>query len=379
MELFFGIIIGLLILVFLVNVHELGHAFAARRNGVVVEEFGIGLPPKAWGKKLKNGILFTLNWLPLGGFVKLQGENDAANKKGDYGSATVFQKTKILFAGVAANWLVAVVLLTILAVIGLPKVLPNQISIPNDTQIISKPVEITNVTPDYPASISGLKTGDGIIKFAGQNVSSIDSLLNQIKQNKGKDVVVVYKRNNLEQSVKVRLRNNVKKEILGVGFGQREFIKSTWSAPIVGIATTAQFTWVTLQGVGNLVGGFVHGLVLQFSPDSSVRQQASSELKTVGDSVAGPVGIIGKIFPAAEQAGFVQLVFLTAVISLSLAVMNILPIPALDGGRWAMLVVFRLFKKKLTKEREEKIQTIGFSVLIGLVILVTIVDVTKFF
>jgi regulator of sigma E protease len=123
----------------------------------------------------------------------------------------------------------------------------------------------------------------------------------------------------------------------------------------------------------------VHGLVLQFSPDSSVRQQASSELKTVGDSVAGPVGIIGKIFPAAEQAGFVQLVFLTAVISLSLAVMNILPIPALDGGRWAMLVVFRLFKKKLTKEREEKIQTIGFSVLIGLVILVTIVDVTKFF
>ena len=81
MELIFGIITGLLILVFLVVVHELGHAVVARRNGVVVEEFGIGFPPKAWGKKLKNGVLFTVNWLPLGGFVKLQGENDAAHKK----------------------------------------------------------------------------------------------------------------------------------------------------------------------------------------------------------------------------------------------------------------------------------------------------------
>ena len=107
---------------------------------------------------------------------------------------------------------------------------------------------------------------------------------------------------------------------------QRETIKASWSAPIVGIGTTAQFTWVTLQGVGNLVGGLVHGLVLQLSPNSLVRQKASSELNTVSSSVAGPVGIIGTIFPAAEQAGLIQLIFLTAIISLSLAVMNVLPI-----------------------------------------------------
>lgn len=105
-----GILIGLIVLVILVTVHELGHAIVARRNGVVVEEFGIGFPPKAWGKKLKNGILLTLNWLPLGGFVKLQGEHDAASKKGDYGAATFWQKTKILLAGVVINWLVAVLL-----------------------------------------------------------------------------------------------------------------------------------------------------------------------------------------------------------------------------------------------------------------------------
>jgi regulator of sigma E protease len=86
-----GILIGLIVLVLLVSVHELGHAIVARRNGVVVEEFGIGFPPRAWAKKLKNGILFTLNWLPIGGFVKLQGEHDAANKKGDYGAATFWQ------------------------------------------------------------------------------------------------------------------------------------------------------------------------------------------------------------------------------------------------------------------------------------------------
>src|ERR1035437_1069413 len=108
MELIFGVALGLAVLVFLVVVHELGHAIIARRNGVAVEEFGIGFPPLAWSRKLKNGVLFSLNWLPLGGFVKLQGEHDAARGKGDYGSASFWQKTKILLAGVLTNWLVAV-------------------------------------------------------------------------------------------------------------------------------------------------------------------------------------------------------------------------------------------------------------------------------
>jgi len=122
MQLVLEIIGGLLILVFLVVVHELGHAIVARRNGVVVEEFGIGFPPRAWSKKLKNGVVFSLNWLPLGGFVRMQGENDAADKKGDYGAATFGQKTRILLAGVLINWLVAAILLTILAITGLPKI-----------------------------------------------------------------------------------------------------------------------------------------------------------------------------------------------------------------------------------------------------------------
>jgi regulator of sigma E protease len=377
MELIFGIIVGLVILVLLVVVHELGHAIVARRNGVVVEEFGVGLPPLAWKKKLKNGVLLTLNWLPLGGFVKLQGENDAANEKGDYGAATFWQKTKILLAGVMVNWLVAVILLTALALTGLPKVLSNQVTISGDTTIIQKPVEITTIIKGHAAEKAGIKVGDIIIRFAGQKVPTVDSLIKLSIHDKGKEITVTYDRAGTEHNVKVTLGTDAKTGIFGAGLGQSELIKSTWSAPIVGVATTAQFTWVTFQGICNLFSNLASGLVSQLSSSASVREQASSDLKSVGDSVAGPVGILGTIFPAAQKAGLTQLIFLTAIISLSLAVMNILPIPALDGGRWFTMAIFRLTKKNLTKEREEKIQAVGFYILMGLVILVTLADVSK--
>ncbi len=381
MELIFGIVIGLLILVFLVAVHELGHAIVARRNGVVVEEFGIGFPPRAWKKKLKNGVLFTLNWLPLGGFVKLQGEHDAADKKGDYGAATYWQKTKILLAGVGINWLVAAALLSILAWTGLPKIVPNQFSIPSDTTVIKQPIELTTVTKGSPAAEAGLKTGDQIVRFAGEAVSSAEAFVAQTKAKKGKKVEIIYAREGIEHNTQVTLRhsNDNKQGYLGVGSGQREQIKASWSAPVVGIVTTAQFTLITLQGLGDLVTNLVSGVVLQFSPDHATREHAHQSLSTVGNSVAGPIGILGTIFPAAEQAGLTQLVFLTAIISLTLAVMNALPIPALDGGRWFIMTIFRLRGKTLTKEREEQIQGIGFLVLMLLVVAVTVADVGKLF
>lgn len=381
MELLLGIIVGLIVLVLLVVVHELGHAIVARRNGVVVEEFGIGFPPRAWAKKLKNGILFTLNWLPLGGFVKLQGEHDSADQKGDYGAATFWQKTKILLAGVVINWLVAVVILTILALSGLPKILPNQFSIPSDTIILTQPIELATVSHDSPADKAGLKVGDQILRFAGEPVLTAESLNQKTASHKGETVEIVYSRKGVEQTARVTLRtdNADKKGYLGVGSGQREQIKASWSAPVVGVVTTGQFTLVTLQGLGDLVGNLAKGLALQFSPDQSTRSEANKSLEEAGNSVAGPVGILGTIFPQAQQAGPTQLLFLTAIISLTLAVMNILPIPALDGGRWFTMAAFRLLKKPLTKEREERIQTIGFLILMALIIVVTFRDVTKLF
>ena len=160
------IFIGLLVLVFLVVIHELGHAYVARKNGVVVEEFGIGLPPAIKKKKLKNGMNLSFNWLPIGGFVKLQGEHESANKKGDYGSANYWQKTKILFAGVIANWLLAIVLLTILALVGMPKITSNQFMVKGDSKIVYSPVRIASLAENGPAERAGLKSGDEIVEFA---------------------------------------------------------------------------------------------------------------------------------------------------------------------------------------------------------------------
>lgn len=381
MELVFGIVTGLIILVLLVVVHELGHAIMARRNGVVVEEFGIGFPPKAWSKKLKNGIEFSLNWLPLGGFVKLQGEHDAAGGKGDYGAATFWQKTKILLAGVFINWVTAVILLTILALTGLPQILPNQFSVASDTTVTTQPVRIASIQEEMPAEAAGLRRGDEILRFGGQEVKSPEALVQQSQARKGQSVEVVYKRGDTERRTRVQLRseNSDQRGYFGVTPGQMTTMRATWSAPIVGVATTAQLTWETFKGLGKLVADLATGLAQQLSFNQDVREQGGQNLNAAGASVAGPIGILGVIFPAAQQAGPTQLVLLTAIISLTLAVMNVLPIPALDGGRWFTMAAFRLARKELTKEREEQIQTVGFLTLMALVVVVTFADVTKLF
>lgn len=374
-----GIIVGLIVLVLLVVVHELGHAVVAKRNGVVVEEFGIGFPPKAWAKKLKNGVLFTLNWLPLGGFVKLQGENDSASKKGDYGAATFWQKTKILFAGVVVNWLVAVLLLTALAwTSGIPKIIPNQFTVPSDTTIVTSPVIVSSVVKDYPAAKAGIEKGDQILSVNGESIETTQELIDTTKAQRGETVTVVYKQDGTEKTTEVALRD-ADATVFGASLGQQEYVKATWSAPIVGAVTTAQYTWVTLEGLGQLIYNFFGGLIGQLSFSEEGREHATEQLNTAGASVAGPVGILGVIFPAASEAGFSQVVFLAAIISLTLAVMNALPIPALDGGRWFVTALYKVMKKPLTKEKEERIHGTGFMVLMVLIVIITIADVVKFF
>lgn len=376
--LFVGIIVGLIILVLLVALHELGHAWAAKRNGVVVEEFGIGLPPRAWKKKLKNGTLFTLNWLPIGGFVKLKGEHDAANKKGDYGAATFWQKTQILLAGVAVNWLIAVLLLTALALVGLPKIIPNQFSVASDTSYIRTPVQILDVKEGYPAAEAGMKSGDVIKSVNGVEVPTTQDFISESSNYRGSSIAVAYTRDGKDGVATVNLRN-ANSEIFGAQLGQSEKLKATWSAPIVGVVTTGQYTWATLQGLGGLLADTVSGLFGQLTFDSTAREAAVSKLNKAGESVAGPVGILGTIFPAASEAGIEQVIFLAAIISLTLAVMNFLPIPSLDGGRWFVTALFRVIKKPLTKDLEESIHGIGFMALLVLIFVITISDIVKLF
>src|SRR5690606_17402011 len=159
----------------------------------------------------------------------------------------------------------------------------------------------------------------------------------------------------------------------------QELIKAGWSAPITGVVTTAQFSWETLVGVKNLTVNAAKGAAMRISPDAGTREQGKENLGSAAKSVAGPIGILGVIFPADAEGGISAILFLTAIISLTLAVMNVLPIPALDGGRWLTMTVFRLFRTPLTKEREETIQSTGFAVLISLIVLVTVADIGKIF
>lgn len=163
-----------------------------------------------------------------------------------------------------------------------------------------------------------------------------------------------------------------------MSYGQT-FVRSTWSAPIVGAATTIQLTGETFRGLGDLVWNLATGAVQQFSPDHEVRDAGRNALQSAGDSVSGPVGIIGVIFPTFANSGAANLTFLAALISVSLACMNILPIPALDGGRWLLIAIYRLRGKTLTKETEEKIVSRAFMVLLMLIVLVTILDIVRFF
>ena len=382
MELFLGILLGLLVLVVLVVLHELGHAIVAKRNGVVVEEFGIGFPPRGWSRKLKNGVLFSLNWLPLGGFVKLKGEYDSAKGKGTYGQASYWVKTKILLAGVAINWITAALLFAVISLWGLPKILPDQVVLPFDNTVVTSPLLVSTVGTDSPAENAGLKVGDEILSIGDTPVITSSELSSATKSQAGKEVIVEYRRGKETRKSVVQLNSASEAKnggYLGVGSSQTESIRATWSAPVLGVATAGQLTYATISSIGDMLVKGIGGFFGQFSATESTREQAQQNLGALSQSVAGPVGILGVIFPSVLDAGVTQILLLCAIISLTLAVMNLLPIPALDGGRWTAMTLFRIFKKDLTKEREETIQSIGFLAIMLLTILVTWSDVSKLF
>lgn len=420
MNIVFGIIIGLAILMLLVVAHEFGHFIMARRNGVRVLEFGIGFAPRAiawvkkpveqkdkddkpildengqpvtklkwvripkkdW-KKPQDSMIFSLNWLPIGGFCAMDGESDADTRKGTFGAATFWGKTKILFGGVAMNWLVAFVLLTVLAFTGMPQFLEHQFYLGQDAQTIdvSRSVVVDKVVENSPAAEAGFQPGDEIIAIEGEAVSSATVISQYGKDHAGETIKYTVRRDNAEQNLTAKLNPADADYALGISmasYGQT-FIRSTWSAPIVGLGVTAQITGETFKSLGQLVWNLVSGVFRQFSPNDTVREEGRNDLAAAGDSVSGPVGIIGTIFPAFASTGAANLTFLAALISISLACMNVLPIPALDGGRWLIIAIYKLRRKKLTKETEEKIVSRAFMVLLFLIAVITILDIIKLF
>lgn len=370
------LILGLILFIALVVVHEFGHFIVARRNNVEVEEFGIGFPPKVWAKKMKKGFLFTINALPLGGFVRLKGEHDADNAKGSYGAATLWAKTKIIGAGVAMNLIVAIAMFTLLALIGMPKIIDNQFTVDNDTSVTKNDVLVAQVEDSSPASEAGLQPRDRLVSI-GTNLDNAEKISNEeklpeaTKKFAGQKVQIVYERDGTSKTAETTLRTKDEVEAskstddpkgyLGVLPTEFTLQRSTWSAPIVGVGVATQFTQVTFKGLGSIVAGLFQG-------DT---QKATSQ-------VSGPVGVV-VLIKDGSKLGVQFILMIVAVISLTLAIMNILPIPALDGGRLFVTYLYRIMRKPLTPKAEELIHGIGFMVLMGLFVLITIVDVKRFF
>lgn len=474
MNIVVGIIVGLIVLMVLVVLHEFGHFVAARRNGVRVLEFGIGFPPRAvawikdpkthkwrrlkkseWGKTnmtkavgvekdakalkvegdeknalaekagrnkkrpklIEDGLIFSINWLPIGGFCQMDGESAVDERPGTFGKANFWQKTKILFAGVAMNWLTAFVIFTILAWAGMPVFLENQFTVEGDTRDVGGQVEVMEVVSGSPAEKAGFSNGDYIL--AGGVIKDDKSAEDSAKDSEEKDDgevleqgvdwqtefsyggdVTAFNREHVGEKVAYKilrrgepgcncdanavlvatLNGEDAEYLLGVSMSSTQAKRySTWSAPVVGAGLTLQITGETFKGVGDLLWNLISGTGRLFSFDAGVREEGQAAISSVGDSVSGPVGIIGVLFPSFTASGPENLAFLAALISVSLACMNVLPIPALDGGRWLLIAIYKLRGKKLTQEKEQKIVSRAFLILIILMIAVTILDITRFF
>lgn len=391
------LIIGLILFIGLVVVHELGHFLVARRNGVEAEEFGIFFPPKIWGhkvkaKKGKKGFEFSINALPLGGFVRLKGEHDADTEPGAFGAASTSAKTKIMLAGVGMNLLTALVLLTILAWVGMPQLVDNQFTVKSDTKIIKNEVLIDEVQPGSPAAKAGLQPRDDLVSVAPvsqpravQTLSNANNLPNVTKRLAGQIVVLTYIRDGTTHRATAKLlsaktvsasqKTNNPKGYLGVSPTEYTLQRSTWSAPIVALGLAKQFTVLTFEGLGKAlagVGGIISGA---FSGNTHARQAAQTQ---ASDQVSGPVGIF-VILKDGSALGYQFMLMIIAVISLTLAIMNVLPIPALDGGKLFLTLAARLFRKRLTQSFEEWAYGASFVLLLGLIVLITVIDVKRFF
>ncbi|MDB5163544.1 MAG: hypothetical protein JWS12_161 [Candidatus Saccharibacteria bacterium] len=369
------LIIGLILFVGLVVIHEFGHFIEARRNGVAVEEFAIGFPPRIWSKRMPSGFTLSFNWLPLGGYVRLKGEHDADKTPGSLGAASIWAKIKIMVAGVVMNALAAFVLLTFLAIVGMPQLIDNQFTVARDTHVAKSEVLVGYIEPGSPAEKAGLQVRDQFLPFGSADayvsIAKAADLPQITRSHAGETVKFYIRRNGQPLPVLVKLRTQAEVEAskktdnpkgyLGISPTEYSIQRSTWSAPIVAAGLMKQFTVATFKGLGSAVSNLFRG-----------HTAAASQ------QVSGPVGIF-VILKEGSLLGYQFMLMIIAIISLTLAIMNVLPIPALDGGRLFVMLLFRVIRRPLSRRMEEAIHGTGFAVLMVLFVLITVVDVKRYF
>lgn len=354
------LIIFIITLSILVLVHEFGHFLMAKKMGVKVEEFGIGLPPRLFGIK-KGETLYSVNLLPIGGFVKLFGEEydelshkskSKINKNRTFVDKKPWQKTLIVLGGVIGNFLLGWLIFSYLVTQGVP--------------VPTNKVVVESVTKNSPAYTAGLQEKDVIKKIIYSdktiNLTSSTTLIEETKRSAGKNMSLLIQRGQRELAVNLIPRLNPPKGEGPLGVAVTSFVekKYPWyTAPFYGLVEAFSITSKIATELGKMLLGFI-------------------TFQKQNVDVAGPVGIANLAGQAVKFGRNAFLEFL-ALLSLNLAIMNILPFPALDGGRLVFVLYEGITKKKPNKNFEKYTNLIGFVVLLSLAALITVSDIIKLF
>ncbi len=370
----FTIISFLLVLSVIVFAHEFGHYFVARKIGIIPKEFGFGMPPRIIGwykdkmgkwKKVRGSkdvddasdTIWSLNALPLGGFVALGEDDEESDDPNHFINKKIWQKSAVLVAGVSMNIILAAVLISLGFLLGMPQDLENI----NSRAIVSDPkIQIAQVFPNSPAEKAGLEMGDTILSINNQKFDTYQDLQRYVDEHTGEELEYLIKRNNEELKIKVtpELRADTNKGGVGIAIAETGIVRYPWYLVIFeGIRTTLILTWAIIVAFYEMVKGLIlgHGM--------------SAE-------VAGPVGI-ATLTGQVARMGFVYLLQFTALLSINLAIINILPFPALDGGRLLFLLIEKIKGSPVSRKVEGAIHYAGFGILMLLIILVTYQDIVK--
>lgn len=353
------VIIFILVLAVLVFVHELGHFLVAKACGIRADEFAIGFGPRLISKKFGE-TLYAINLIPFGGYVKIFGENpDDESINGTDKSRSIVHKSKleqiaVLFAGIFFNFVFACILATIAFTVGVSASIdsyPQYLDRMKDSKIT-----ITYVSPDSPAYKAGLKGGD-VLAY-----DSVESVQKTIASSMGKEISLKYIRNNNQSEIKVTPVEGIvqDKYAIGISMDNVATLKLPFYKSVIeGYKFTIYMISATVSGMYDLVAGMFNG---------------QSKLS----SVSGPVGIAGMVGDAAKL-GFTYLIMFTAVISINLGVLNAVPFPALDGGRILFVIIEAIIRRPIKPIVANTINSIGFGLLILLMIFVTYKDIAKLF
>jgi len=352
------LILVLIAISILILVHEWGHFYSARKLGIKVEEFAIGFPPRIWSK-VKNGIKYSVNILPLGGYVKIFGEHgEGESDKTSFAARPAWQRFIVLAAGVFMNLLLAWVIFGAVSVIGQPAI--------SDNPPAGTPVSVIAIIPGSPAENADIHFGDKINKAVFSTEIAIiteeEGLQKFVKNHEGKEITLQIERNgeSLEKKITPRVNYPENEGPMGVALARVSIEKTPWYlAPWEGLKVLISTTIATITGFALIIKELIAGNAGKIN-------------------VSGPVGIY-TIIGDTRSLGIAYFLRIIGIISVNLAVLNFLPIPALDGGRVLFLFLEKIRGRRVNPNWENTAHALGFALLIILMALVTYKDIVNVF